>query len=233
MLTKKESLRIVRPHYMALLTVLSQAKSRLGLIDSERHALRKTTIANFFRDLAVDEARRTFDGMQDQGVSIVDQSDSSFYIEFSGFHLGINGAVWIRIKKVGAKFLTSNIPTKKANKFNSQDHIGYASQPYLNGEEWGANPKSLQPTHLNIGHQWDELGTDIQDVAITCPANNSRLAWIEKVGDSGVIDLGMADAGGNVSNFPVRLEVSRIKPKRISAKSATKKEKVQKDGTSS
>lgn len=233
MLTQKETVEIIRPHYMPLLTMLSNAKKRLILIDSERHALRKTTVANFFRDMAVDEARKTFSGMQALGISLIDQTDGSFYIEFSGFHRGINGAAWVRIKKVDSNFLTSNIPTKKANNFNEQRLIGYSQQPYLEGVDWEANPKTLQPIHVNLGHQWDELGTDIQDVAVTCPESNTTLAWIEKLGDSGLMDLGISDADSNVADFPIRLEVSNQRPKRIKAKNDEQKEKVKKDGTRS
>lgn len=232
MLTQKETVEIIRPHYYSLLTVLSNAKNRLRLIDSERHVLRKTTVANFFRDLAVDEARQIFNSMQSQGISLIDESDSSFYIEFSGFGRGINGAVWVRIKKVDSNFLTANIPTRKADNFNSQKLIGYSQQPYLDGVDWNANPKMLHPTHINIGHQWDELGTDIQDVVLTCPKNNHSLAWMEKIGDSDYMDLGLSDSD-NVSDFPIRLEVTNKKPKRIKAKENTDKEKVKKDGTTS
>lgn len=232
MLTQKETIEIIRPYYFQLLTVLSKAKSRLTIIDSERHILRKTTIANFFRDLAVDEARKVFDGMQSHGISLIEESDSSFFIEFSGFRRGIDGAAWVRIKKVDSKFLTSNIPTRKANNFNSQKHIGYSQQPYLEGVDWEANPKMLHPTHINIGHQWDELGTDIQDVVLTCPKSNQSLAWMEKIGDSDAMDLGLSD-DSNVSEFPIRLEVTNKKPKRIKAKNNTEKEKVKKDGTTS
>ncbi len=232
MLTQKETIEIIRPHYVQLLTMLSKAKKRLNLIDGERHALRKTTVANFFRDLAVDEARIAFDGMVSNGISIIDQPDSSFYIEFSGFPRGIEGAAWVRIKKVNDNYLTSNIPTKKANNFNLQNLIGYTQQPFLGGVDWNANPKMLQPTHINLGHQWDELGTDIQDVVVTCPENNSTLAWIEKLGDSGLMDLGISDSNSdNVANFPIQLEVTTNKPKRIKAKNNTEKEKVKKDGT--
>ncbi len=235
MLTQKETIEIIRPHYIQLLTILSKAKKRLTLIDGERHALRKTTVANFFRDLAVDEARIVFDGKFSQGISIIDQPDSSFYIEFSGFPHGIDGAAWVRIKKVNGNYLTANIPTKKASNFNLQKFIGYTQQPYLDGLDWEANSKMLQPTHINLGHQWDELGTDIQDVVVTCPESNSKLAWIENLGDSGLMDLGISDTGSdNVANFPIQLEVTTKKPKRIKAKSNTeeeKKEKVKKDGT--
>lgn len=233
MLTQEETIEIIRPYYMELLTLLSKAKARLQLVDSERHALRKTTVANFFRDLAVDEARLVFDGRQAHGITLIDEKDSSFFIEFSGFPRGIDGAAWVKIKKVNDKFLTSNIPTRKAVNFNSQKSIGFTQQPYLEGVDWNKNAKILQPTYINLGHQWDELGTDIQDVVLTCPENNSSFSWIEKMGDSG-FEMGISsDAADNVANFPIRLEVTNIKPKRISAKNSTEKEKVKKDGTRS
>jgi hypothetical protein len=233
MLTQKETVEIIKPHYMELLTILSKAKTRLKLVDSERHALRKTTVANFYRDLAVDEARLAFDGKQADGISIIDETDGSFFIEFAGFPIGVDGAAWMRIKKVDSNYLTSNIPTKKAEKFNSQLPIGYTQQPYLDGIDWNVNPKMLQPTHINIGHQWNELNTDIQNVVLTCPENSYSLAWMEKIGDSGVMEMGVSDAGNNVADFPLRLEVTNKKPKRIKAKNDTDtdKEKVKKDGT--
>jgi hypothetical protein len=233
MLTQKETIEIIKPHYMKLLSLLSKARKRLNLVNPERHALRKTTVANFYRDLAVDEARLVFDGRQAQGISLLDNSDGSFYIEFAGFPLGIPGAAWMRIKKVDSNYLTSNIPTKKAEKFNSQLPIGYTQQPYLDGVDWSVNPKMLQPTHINFGHQWNELGTDIQDVVLTCPENSYSLAWIEKIGDSDAMEMGVSDSENNVADFPIRLEVTNQKPKRIKAKNDTDtdKEKVKKDGT--
>jgi hypothetical protein len=231
LLEKNDILRLIEPHYPNIVQLIQNASERLRFADKERHCLEKRTVANIYRDLAVDEARQVFSGKESHGISLLDLTDSSFYIEISGYPIGIQGAVWLRIKKINDEFLTSNIPTKKSNNYNSQKSIDFSRQPYLEGEEWGINEKILKPTYANIGHKWDETNTKIENLLVTVPETNNSLYWYEQIADAEIIELGLMQEN-NVSNFPIRLEVTNQKPRRVSAKKENNsKEKVKKDGT--
>lgn len=220
MLTKEESLALIKPHNTLILNMVSSSLERLKCLDSERHVLRKTSVANVYRDLLVDEARIRFSGREAEGIRLIDHSDTSFFIEFSGYGYGVDGAIWAKLKKVSKNLLTSNIPTKKAVAFSEQQNIGYTCQPFLDGEDWQSAPKSLQPVHVNIGHFWNELGTDVQAVFVTSPNGRASISWFEHISRGGE-DFGQSPAASdNVSAFPYELEITRVKPKRVTKKAS-------------
>lgn len=232
MLDKNQSVSLVKPHFWRIEQMVGNALERLKKFDGERHCLRKTSVANVFRDFLVDEARKVFGGLEAQGIKLIDQSDTSFFIEFSGYLYGLNGAAWARLKKVGKNFLTSNIPTQKAINFNTQKPIDYTQQPYLEGEDWQENPKPLQPLHLNIGHQWNELSTDVQAVVITAPNGRKSNAWYEQISSDGAAMQSRVTnnaSNNNVAIFPVELEITGKKPKRIRAKENNENEETKEE----
>lgn len=206
MLTKDQVLKIVSPHNDRILEVHDKAlRHFIDKYSDDRYIFCKRTQANMLRDLLVSYARLTFHDLESDGITLIDRTNGTFYIELDGKPHGIEGAVIARFKKVNKNLVTANIPTRSAISFNNQ-------QQFLTGIDWSG----FVPANVNFAHQPNDLRTAYQGIFVTSPNGQKSIAWFADLLDTAQATQGTA----RIIVLPVETRIEEKKSRRVTAKGA-------------
>jgi hypothetical protein len=211
MLSDDEIISIVEPHKQTFTLCWRSAFFDYATkYDETRIVHSPLTRALLLRDHCLDHVRQNF--ADKPYVTFVEKPNGLFCVEMSGRHLGIEGSVAARLKKLKPNMLTSNFPTRQSGLWDTQGPVfGVPAQLELFGTPIAIH--HYEPAHINIGYLPNALWTDLEGVYATMPNGKRSIKWVVKISDD-------PSDGQAIIEMPIEPLTDKTKRVRVKKKDA-------------